>query len=91
MTLDAADAGQLCVSCGGRNTLTARFCNQCGLTLGQSFDATTLTMERQLLKQHVFETGGVDLARGCGTRQSSSDSRAYAPWDALRGTALSTR
>jgi eukaryotic-like serine/threonine-protein kinase len=44
VTPEAADAGQLCVSCGGRNGTNARFCDQCGLSLGQSFNATTLTI-----------------------------------------------
>ena len=44
MTLEATDAGQLCVSCGARNPDNARFCAQCGLSLGQSFNATTLTI-----------------------------------------------
>jgi serine/threonine-protein kinase len=44
MTLTATDPGQLCVSCGTRNVGDARFCNQCGLSLGQSFNATTLTI-----------------------------------------------
>jgi eukaryotic-like serine/threonine-protein kinase len=33
-----------CVSCGAPNVLVARFCNQCGLSLGESFNATTLTI-----------------------------------------------
>jgi eukaryotic-like serine/threonine-protein kinase len=33
-----------CVSCGAPNVLAARFCNQCGLSLGESFNATTLTI-----------------------------------------------
>jgi serine/threonine-protein kinase len=37
-------AGQGCVSCGAENPFDARFCNQCGLTIGQSFNATTLTI-----------------------------------------------
>ncbi|MES1187272.1 MAG: protein kinase [Myxococcales bacterium] len=44
MTAELSDAGQLCVSCGARNTTDARFCNQCGLSLGHSFNATTLTI-----------------------------------------------
>ena len=44
MTLAAADPGQLCVSCGTQNAGDARFCKQCGLSLGQSFNATTLTI-----------------------------------------------
>jgi serine/threonine-protein kinase len=35
---------QLCVSCGGHNPVEARFCNQCGLALGQSWGSTTLTI-----------------------------------------------
>jgi tRNA A-37 threonylcarbamoyl transferase component Bud32 len=35
---------QTCVSCGAANPLVARFCNHCGLTLGASFNATTLTI-----------------------------------------------
>ena len=44
MTLQATDAEPLCVSCGARNATAARFCDQCGLSLGQSFNATTLTI-----------------------------------------------
>jgi eukaryotic-like serine/threonine-protein kinase len=44
VTLDAVDHGQLCVSCGVHNATNARFCNQCGMSLGQSFNATTLTI-----------------------------------------------
>jgi serine/threonine-protein kinase len=44
VTAELSDAGQLCVSCGARNATDARFCNQCGLSLGQSFNATTLTI-----------------------------------------------
>jgi len=44
VTFQATDAGQLCVSCGARNASNARFCDQCGLSLGQSFNATTLTI-----------------------------------------------
>ncbi len=40
----APAAVQGCVSCGAENPFTARFCNQCGLSLGQSFNATTLTI-----------------------------------------------
>ena len=35
---------QSCVSCGAPNALVAKFCNQCGLSLGQNFNATTLTI-----------------------------------------------
>jgi tRNA A-37 threonylcarbamoyl transferase component Bud32 len=38
------DHSQLCVSCGVHNATDARFCNQCGMSLGQSFNATTLTI-----------------------------------------------
>jgi serine/threonine protein kinase len=44
VTPEAAEGLQACVSCGSLNPLVARFCNQCGLSLGQSFNATTLTI-----------------------------------------------
>jgi len=44
VTLAAPDPGQLCVSCGTQNVGDARFCNHCGLSLAQSFNATTLTI-----------------------------------------------
>ena len=40
----APDPTQLCVSCGAHNASDARFCNKCGMSLGQSFNATTLTI-----------------------------------------------
>jgi serine/threonine-protein kinase len=40
----AQDPLQTCVSCGSSNALIARFCNHCGLSLGASFNATTLTI-----------------------------------------------
>jgi eukaryotic-like serine/threonine-protein kinase len=33
-----------CPSCGAQNVMEARFCNQCGLSLAQSWAATTLTI-----------------------------------------------
>ena len=44
MTQAAAEPLLPCVSCGSANPLVARFCNHCGLSLGQSFNATTLTI-----------------------------------------------
>ncbi len=44
MTLGVGDPTLLCVSCGAQNASAARFCNQCGLTLSQSFNAQTLTI-----------------------------------------------
>ncbi len=44
MTTGGAEPGQLCISCGAHNVVDARFCNRCGLGLGQSFNATTLTI-----------------------------------------------
>ncbi len=44
MTLGAVDPTLLCVSCGAHNVSEARFCNQCGLALGHSFNAQTLTI-----------------------------------------------
>ena len=44
MTIGAVDPTLLCVSCGAHNASEARFCNQCGLTLGQTFNAQTLTI-----------------------------------------------
>jgi serine/threonine-protein kinase len=40
----APDAAHLCVGCGAQNAVDARFCNQCGMSLGQSWSATTLTI-----------------------------------------------
>src|SRR6185503_5888271 len=34
----------LCISCGTNNVPESRFCNQCGLALNQSWQATTLTI-----------------------------------------------
>lgn len=44
MSSHAQEPLQTCVSCGSSNPLIARFCNHCGLTLGASFNATTLTI-----------------------------------------------
>ncbi|HYQ16860.1 MAG TPA: serine/threonine-protein kinase, partial [Polyangiaceae bacterium] len=44
MTTAAPEQAQLCMSCGGHNTADARFCNQCGLSLTQSWGSTTLTI-----------------------------------------------
>jgi len=44
VTLGAVDPTLLCVSCGSENVQQAHFCNQCGLSLGQSFNASTLTI-----------------------------------------------
>jgi serine/threonine protein kinase len=40
----APDHSQLCVSCGAANQLDARFCSQCGLGLGQTFNSPTLNI-----------------------------------------------
>ncbi|HXK16627.1 MAG TPA: hypothetical protein VNG33_02390, partial [Polyangiaceae bacterium] len=44
MTTGAANQAHLCVSCGARNGFDARFCSQCGLSLGQTFNAETLSI-----------------------------------------------
>jgi eukaryotic-like serine/threonine-protein kinase len=38
------EQANLCISCGSANVVDARFCNQCGLALGQSWGSTTLTI-----------------------------------------------
>ncbi|HEY6077357.1 MAG TPA: serine/threonine-protein kinase [Polyangiaceae bacterium] len=40
----APAALQGCVSCGAENPFDARFCSQCGLSLGENFNATTLAL-----------------------------------------------
>ncbi|HYJ10532.1 MAG TPA: serine/threonine-protein kinase, partial [Polyangiaceae bacterium] len=44
MTQPLGEPLQSCVSCGASNALIARFCNQCGMSLGQTFNATTMTI-----------------------------------------------
>ena len=44
MTSHAENPLQACASCGALSPLIARFCSQCGIALGQSFNATTLTI-----------------------------------------------
>jgi len=44
VNVSAPDQAHLCVSCGAQNAVEARFCNQCGLGLGHSFNAETLTI-----------------------------------------------
>jgi serine/threonine protein kinase len=44
MNLQAPDPVLTCISCGALNVLAARFCNQCGLSLGENFNATTMTI-----------------------------------------------
>jgi eukaryotic-like serine/threonine-protein kinase len=44
VTRTASDPGQRCVSCGAQNAGDACFCNQCGLSLGHTFNAATLTI-----------------------------------------------
>jgi tRNA A-37 threonylcarbamoyl transferase component Bud32 len=39
-----ADPSHSCASCGAQNTAQALFCNQCGLSLGQSWNVNTLTI-----------------------------------------------
>jgi predicted nucleic acid-binding protein len=49
----------------------------CEVLQGVRDDVTAKAVERQLLKLHVFETGGVDLARGAAWNYRTLRSRGH--------------
>jgi eukaryotic-like serine/threonine-protein kinase len=69
----APDQAHLCVSCGAQNAEQALFCNQCGLSLGQSWNTNTLTISSPPMSLPMStRTLGVASTRPPPAPQSSS-------------------
>lgn len=64
MTTEAPEPTFPCSSCGALCPLIARFCSQCGLAVGHSFNATTLAISSP--------PGGVPLSMRAGTASTRS-------------------